>query len=127
MTAPDSGIVVPVKRSATLRQTVGYVIGQALDRVADGEQPVVHFVSVASWRAADPGSDRERQRAVDLLDQIETWAGFELDEADADADSIRIETAVIGDNDYHFSPSDYADLLTTYADDPRAGPRCRRP
>jgi len=116
MTAPESGIIVPVKRSATLRQTVGYVIGEALDRAAAGESPVVHFVSVASWRADDPGSDRERQRAADLLEQVETWAGFELDEADADSDTVTIETAVIGDNDYLFSPEDYADLLTEYAE-----------
>ena len=116
MTAPESGIIVPVKRSATLRQTVGYVIEAALDRAADGESPVVHFVSVASWRADDPGSDRERQRAADLLSQVETWAGFELDEADADSDVITIETAVIGDDDYLFSPGDYADLLTDYAE-----------
>ena len=116
MTAPESGIIVPVKRSATLRQTVGYVIGEALDRAADGETPAVHFVSVASWRADDPGSDRERQRAADLLEQVETWAGFELDEADADSDTVTIETAVIGDNDYLFSPEDYADLLTEYAE-----------
>jgi len=116
MTGPESGLIVPVKRSATLRQTVGYVIEAALDRVADGESPVVHFVSVASWRDDDPGSDRERQRAADLLGQVETWAGFELDEAGADSDTVTIETAVIGDTDYLFSPEDYADLLTEYAE-----------
>ena len=116
MTAPKSGIVVPVKRSATLRQTVGYVIGEALDRAAAGETPAVHFVSVATWHADDPGSDRERQRAADLLSQVETWAGFELEEADADSDTVSIETAVIGDDDYLFSPGDYADLLTEYAE-----------
>ena len=116
MTARESGIIVPVKRSATLRQAVGYVIGAALDRAADGESPAVHFVSVASWRAADPGSGRERQRAADLLEQVTTWAGFELDEADIDSDTITVETAVIGDDDYLFSPGDYADLLTEYAE-----------
>jgi len=116
MTAPKSGIVVPVKRSATLRQTVGYVIGEALDRAAGGETPVVHFVAVATWHADDPGSDRERQRAADLLSQVETWAGFELEEADADSDTVSIETAVIGGDDYLFSPGDYADLLTEYAE-----------
>jgi multicomponent Na+:H+ antiporter subunit E len=116
MTAPQSGIVVPVKRSGTLRQTVGYVIQQALDRLADGESSVVHFVSVASWRADDPGSTADRRRATDLLDQVETWAGFELEEAAADPDAITIETAVIGDDDYLFSPGDYADLLTAYGE-----------
>ncbi|TQQ81749.1 monovalent cation/H+ antiporter subunit E [Halonotius roseus] len=114
MTAPASGIVVPVKRSPTLRQTVGYVIQQALD--ADGDAPVIHFVSVASWRADDPGSDADRRRATELLEQVETWSRFELEEADADPDAITIETAVIGDDDYLFSPADYAELLTAYGE-----------
>jgi hypothetical protein len=121
MTTPELGIVAPVKRSATLRQTVGYAIGQALDRAADGETAAVHFVSVAAWRADDPGSGRERQHARDLLDQVETWAGFELDEADAGGDAITVETAVIGDDSYVFSPGDYADLLTEYAESYRLG------
>lgn len=116
MTAPKSGIVVPVKRSATLRQTVGYVIGDALDQAGDGDTPVVHFVSVASWRADDPGSASERQRAADLLEQVDTWVGFDLDEADAESDTITVKTAVIGDDDYLFSPDDYANLLTEYAE-----------
>ena len=116
MTTPELGIVVPVKRSATLRQTVGYVIGQALDRADDGETTAVHFVSVAAWRDDDPGSGRERQRASDLLDQVGTWAGFERDEVDNTGDAITVETAVIGDDSYLFSPGDYADLLTEYAE-----------
>ncbi|TQQ80842.1 monovalent cation/H+ antiporter subunit E [Halonotius terrestris] len=115
MTASEAGVVVPVKRSVTLRQTVGYVIQRALDRLADGEEPVVHFVVIASWRADDPGSTADRRQADDLLEQVETWAQFDLDESDVDPDSITIETAVIGDDDYHFSPTDYADLLAEYA------------
>lgn len=117
MTASDAGVVVPVKDSVTLRQTVGYVIQRAVERLADGEAPRIHFVSIASWRADDPGSTADRQQADDLLEQVTTWSQFDLEEADADPEAITVETAVIGDGDYLFSPSDYADLLTEYAND----------
>ena len=116
MTDTPAGVIVPVTRSVTLRQTVGYVIQRALDQLADGEPPQIHFVFIASWRADDPGSTADRKQADELLDQVTTWSQFELEEANADPDSVTIETAVIGDDDYRFSPTDYADLLTEYAE-----------
>ena len=80
MTDTPAGVIVPVTRSVTLRQTVGYVIQRALDQLADGEPPQIHFVFIASWRADDPGSTADRKQADELLEQVTTWSQFDLEE-----------------------------------------------
>lgn len=114
---PSTGLLVPVTQSVTLRQTVDYVIQQALDRRDDGVTPTVHFVFIAPWRRDDPGETADRDHADTLLDQIETWAGYGLEAADVDPKAVSVTTGVIGDDDYLFSPADYAEILTGYAAD----------
>ena len=113
-----TGLLVPVTQSITLRQTVDYVIKQAIDRRGDGVLPV-HFVFVAPWREGDPDATVDRGRASDLLRQIDTWTDYDLDAADIDPELIDVTTTILGEETYLFSPSDYTELLTGYAD--RAG------
>ncbi|MFB6293040.1 MAG: monovalent cation/H+ antiporter subunit E, partial [Halonotius sp.] len=117
MAADDAGLLVPVKQSSTLRQTVGYVVQQAVDRLESTDSVSIRFVVVASWREGDPGTDAERADAEALLEQIETWCRFDLEDVDVDPDAIGIDTAVIGDESYLFSPSDYADVLVRDAEE----------
>jgi len=109
-------LLVPVQRSSTLRQTVDYAMGEAIDS-ADNSKPSVHFVYMATWRGGDPGTNADRERAEDLLEQIEIWARYACEEASVDPESVTVETALIGLDDYLFSPTDYAELLTGYADE----------
>ena len=108
-------LLVPVKRSSTLRQTVDYAVGRLLE--ADREASTVHFVVMATWRAGDPGTDADRARADDLLEQIQLWARYECEDAGIDPETLAVETAVLGVDEYLFSPGDYAAVLTSYADD----------
>lgn len=106
-------LLVPVKRSSTIRQTVDYAMQRVLESESDG--PAVHFVYLATWRGVDPGTGVDRDRAEALLDQIEVWASYESQEASVDPESVTVETALIGLDDYLFSPGEYADLLADYA------------
>jgi len=108
-------LLVPVQRSVTLRQTVDYAIREVLE--SDADEPTVHFVSMATWRGGDPGTTTDRNRAEDLLEDIEIWARYECEEAGVDPETVAVETALIGLDDYLFSPADYAELLTGYAAD----------
>jgi len=108
-------LLVPVQRSVTLRQTVDYAIREVLE--SDADEPTVHFVSMATWRGGDPGTNTDRNRAEDLLKDIEIWARYECEEAGVDPETVDVETALIGLDEYLFSPSDYATLLTSYAAD----------
>jgi len=109
-------LLVPVQRSSTVRETVDYAMQQLLDADAGGV-PAVHFVYLATWRGGDPGTQANRERAEDLLDQIEIWTRYEGEEANVDPEAIEVETALIGLDDYLFSPGEYVDLLTSYAAD----------
>ena len=107
-------LLVPVQRSATLRQTVDYAMSEVLE--ATGE-PTVHFVFMATWRGGDPGTGTDRDRAEALLDQLQIWARYECEEAGVDPEAVAVETALIGLDSYLFSPEEYATLLTSYAAD----------
>ena len=115
-TAPR--LLVPVQRSITLRQTAGYAVQQAIEAAETGE-PTIHFVYLATWREGDPGTDADRERADELLEQLSVWARYECEEAGIDPESIGVETAVIGLDSYLFSPTAYAELLATYAEENR--------
>ncbi|MFW5974350.1 MAG: monovalent cation/H+ antiporter subunit E [Natrialbaceae archaeon] len=161
-------LVVPVQRSSTLRQTVDYAMGRAIESTADADtdadrdadtdpdvdhdaaadaavdadvdngadvnadiddgadidaaaegpgKPTVHFVFMATWRGGDPGTTADREAAEEFLDQIEIWARYACEEAGVAPDTVAVETALIGLEDYLFSPADYAELLTAYAAD----------
>ena len=115
-TAPR--LLVPVQRSVTLRQTVGYAVRQAIEAAETGA-PTIHFVYLATWREGDPGTEANRRRADELLEQLSVWARYECEEAEIDPDAIGLETGVIGLDSYLFSPTAYAELLATYAEENR--------
>ncbi|MFW5974013.1 MAG: monovalent cation/H+ antiporter subunit E [Natrialbaceae archaeon] len=83
--------------------------------VTDADGPTVHFVFLATWREGDPGTDADRARAESLLEQLAVWIRYECEEAGLDPESLDFETALLGVDEYLFSPSTYAELLATYA------------
>lgn len=115
MAAEPARILVPVKRSVTLRNTVSYVLREAVESASADAPATVHFVYLATWRASDPGTGPRAARARELLDQVEVWSRYDLGEEGESSDDVRVETAVIGDDEYQFSPTDYADRLYEYA------------
>jgi multicomponent Na+:H+ antiporter subunit E len=102
-------ILVPVDDSVTLRKTVAYVAERAAD--ADG-RPTLHFVYPVSERIDTSEEGAEATGAVELLDRIEVWVEEDLGDG---ADSVGVETAVVGQTEYLFNPGDYADVLVEYA------------
>ncbi|WP_138006731.1 monovalent cation/H+ antiporter subunit E [Halalkalirubrum salinum] len=115
MTGNTTRLLVPVTRSRTLRNTVAYVIDEAIGAGTDSEPSVVHFVVLSGWRSDDPGSEDERADAEALLDRVTFWAELDLEEADAADATVQIETTIVGTEEYLFSPSDYARVLSKYA------------
>ncbi|MCQ4334473.1 monovalent cation/H+ antiporter subunit E [Natronomonas sp. F2-12] len=103
----DSALLVPVGESVTLRNTVAYAVEVALEADLVG----VHFVAPVPWHDIDDVDPSVREATQELLDRVATWAG----EDDPD-DALAVETAIIGDDEYLFSPDDYAVTLAEYAD-----------
>ncbi len=108
-------LLVPVADSVTLRNTVAYAVDQAAAGASEASPATVHFVVVESARAVDPeGSDRLAE-SDELLERVSVWASEDLGD-DADA-AVEIETAIVGADEYLFSPDQYADAIRSYAAD----------
>ncbi len=105
---PDSALLVPVGESVTLRNTVAY----AVETAEEAGITEIHFVAPVAWHDVGDVEDAVRERTNTLLDRVSVWA-----EEDAADESMVIRTAVIGADEYLFSPDDYADILAAYADD----------
>ena len=105
-TAVDGAVLVPVGESVTLRNTVSYAVGEALE----GGEPVVHFVAPVAWDVFDGASDDAREETRELLERVEVWAREDAGEAE-----VAVETAIIGADEYLFSPDDYARVVAEYA------------
>lgn len=115
MAAKPTRILVPVNDSVTLRNTVAYAVREVVAAAEEGvPDPTLHFVYLATWRDDDPGTTSRRSAAEELLEQISVWTDYDLD--DADAEGIPVETVLLGGDDYLFSPSDYAEILESYAE-----------
>ncbi|WP_134672057.1 monovalent cation/H+ antiporter subunit E [Halorussus marinus] len=101
-------ILVPVRDSVTLRNTVAYAAESAVD-AEPGAAPTLHFVYPVSERVTvgDPPED-----ATELLDRVRAWVAEDLGD---NAASIGVETALVGPDEYLFNPGDYADVLGRYA------------
>ncbi|QLG64072.1 monovalent cation/H+ antiporter subunit E [Halorarum salinum] len=100
-------VLVPVEESTTLRNTVAHVLHEAAE--SEAATPVVHFVYPLSSRGRLGDEDEE---ARELLERIELWAEEDLGEDDR---RVRVVTATVGEDEYLFSPGDYADVLERYA------------
>ena len=107
---PSGSVVVPVEATSTLRATVAHVTEAAMR----GEYAAVHFVVLASWREEDPDTADRLADAERILDRARAWV--EQDLADV-GHSVDVRTAVIGEAEYLFGPSDYARLLAEYAEE----------
>jgi len=118
-------LLVPVSDSPTIRNTVAYAVRAVLDAETeadaapgqDGEDGAVsdrtvHFVYPLSQRVTAGVDTRELRESRDLLERVEVWAADDLGE---DADSVAVETHVLGETEYLFSPGDYADVLARHA------------
>ncbi len=113
-----TGVLVPVGESPTFRRTVAYAIRAVQEAAADadgyGAETVVHFVYPAAWRTVGSDHDARSERARDLLDRVEVWTGEDID---PDGPPVTVETAVVGTDEYLFSPGDFAAILAEYARD----------
>jgi multicomponent Na+:H+ antiporter subunit E len=119
MGAGSSRILVPVGESSTVRNTVAYALQEARSGAEAGEDATVHFVYPARWRTLDSDaegdSDGDPSAARDLLERVRVWAEEDLDYDEDEAFPVEIETAIVGDDRYLFSPGDFASVLVEYA------------
>lgn len=108
--APNDGsvVLVPVGPSGSLRNTVGYAVRTAIE----GDASAIHFLALVSWRDIGGPTRREREETQSLLDRVSVWATEDVGEAE-----FHVETAIVGDDTYLFSPDDYASCLETYSED----------
>lgn len=103
--------VVPVSDSVSLRNTVAYAVDEALERARSGDRrAAIHFVYLESRRVTSETDERDAHR--ELLERVASWAEMDLG---SNTDAVAIETAVIGSDEYLFSPDDYAGTLASYA------------
>jgi multicomponent Na+:H+ antiporter subunit E len=106
-------LVVPVSQSGTVRQTVAYAVREALERAdGTGEGASVHFVYPLSERLRYGVEPQEADAATELLERVLVWVKEDAGEA---ADSLTVETALVGTDEYLFGPDDYADVIVRYA------------
>lgn len=103
-------VVVPVSDSDTLRNTVAHVVQTTHEQAADTGSPVeIHFVYPLSSRRFGTA---ETEEGRELLERAVAWADEDLGDNLA---AVTIETAIIGADEYLFSPRDYATVLSEYA------------
>ena len=109
----SANLVVPVSDSDTLRNTVAYAVEQALDAAdGTGASASIHFVYPISERVGYAAESAEVEAARSLLDRVRVWAEEDIGDADG---SVRVETALVGEEVYLFSPGDYAEVFAEYA------------
>lgn len=110
-------VLVPVGDSVTLRNTVAHVVRVAMERAEEGESPqTLSFVYPANWVLRDLETEVD-EVAEELLSRVETWVAEDADIDDEAELPFELRTALIGTDQYLFSPQDYAELLLEYARD----------
>jgi multicomponent Na+:H+ antiporter subunit E len=108
-------ILVPVSDSVTIRNTVAYAARHVADAAAEtDERPQLHFVVPVAWQGRDLNEDRAAESEA-LLDRIETWVEEDLDVDDHADLPFDTSTAIIAEDQFLFSPRDYADVILDYA------------
>jgi multicomponent Na+:H+ antiporter subunit E len=105
---PDNSgpLLVPIGESVTLRQTVAYAVREAV--ATSGE---IHFVAPVAWHDIGDVAAEVREETETRLERVAVWADEDADE------SIDVETAIVGTDEYLFGPDDYARILADYAGD----------
>lgn len=124
-------VLVPVGDSVTLRNTVAYVVREVAGAGADADDrdtasPAddteagavgdreLHFVFPVAWQNRDLNTEAAGE-AEDILERVDTWVRDDLGLADDEELPVAVTTAVIGDDEYLFSPTDYAETILEYA------------
>jgi multicomponent Na+:H+ antiporter subunit E len=114
----ERDVLVPVGRSETLRRTVTDAVERAHEAAVEtGERATVHFVYPARWRSFE--TERGNVDAADsLLERTLIWGEEDLDEllAEDAPETVTFESAIVGTNEYVFSPGDFADVVGRYAE-----------
>lgn len=116
-------ILVPVGDSVTVRNTVAYAVREAVGEadVDSGAQTrELHFVFPVAWQNRDLNAE-EADEAEEFLERVRAWVREDLDLAEDVDPPITVETAVIGADEYLFSPRDYARTILTYAHEHELG------
>ena len=108
---PSERILVPVSETNTLRETVGYVVNEALSHAAVKEPALIRFVYIHS-SDTDSISEEQREASEELLSRVSVWA---TEDAGDHERELTVETAAVGESDFIFSPSDIAALLESEA------------
>ncbi|MFW5956058.1 MAG: monovalent cation/H+ antiporter subunit E [Halorhabdus sp.] len=115
---PPPRILVPVGESEAIRNVVAYAVKTATQRAQDrGDVATVHFVYAQTRRLADIDVE-EQSKGHDFLDRVSVWAREDADtDEDGQPEMIAIETAIVGSEQYVFSPGDFARVIGGYARD----------
>lgn len=123
VSGPGAGTAEDAADNTTREPAAGESSGDPAGSVA------LHFVYPASWRALDPTTERRAERAQQLLDRVAIWVREDLGIGASDAPEnwdaedaepieragLTVETALIGTEEYLFSPGDFARVLGRYA------------
>ena len=130
-TASARRVLIPVGDSMTLRNTVAYVVrevagagtdaddgdtGSGADdagRASVGDREL-HFVFPVAWQNRDLNAE-EAGEVEDLLERVEAWVRDDLGLHEDEKPPLAVTTAVIGADQYLFSPTDYAETILEYA------------
>lgn len=108
-------ILVPVGDSVTIRQTVAYVARKAADSAGDAaDAPALHFVVPVGWQRRDLNTESAEESA-ELLERIRSWVHQDLGVPEGESLPITLTTEIIGEDEFLFSPRDYASELIQYA------------
>ncbi len=101
----EGRLLVPLSESVTVRQTVGYAVQTALKEGLE-----LHFVVAVPYEADVPEGAATVEEGKALLERATAWA------REGGNDSLPIETAILGTNEYLFGPQDYAEAFAAYAE-----------
>ncbi|MCL9814913.1 monovalent cation/H+ antiporter subunit E [Natranaeroarchaeum aerophilus] len=101
-------VLVPVEESSTLRQTIAYAVESAFDRAGPSGSVELVFVDILAAAVTGPTGESLRSEAESLLDRARIWA---TEDAGGRPEDLRIETTVLGAEEYLFSPTDYARVI----------------
>ena len=127
-----SRLLVPVRDSTTIRNTVAYAI-RAAESAAEktAANPTVHFVYLSRQRAFDSDSINNISSADEFLERVSVWATEDVNDIQsesmvesagsedldtADETIITIETTLLWTDRYLFSPTDFAEITINYAE-----------
>ncbi len=113
--------LVPVGDSVTVRNTVAYAVREVDEAKTEGKagtgaagERELHFVFPVAWQNRDLNAE-EAGEAEGLLDRVRTWVREDLDLGEDEELPVEVTTAVVGADEYLFSPRDYAATLLEYA------------